>query len=223
MFYPPWPDYRGFKIPSFASRGHSYICAPSPTFSFSSTWKKNSFFLSFLRALLASSGGGGHVSLRHPPWVRHWGRHQGNRIASPISTFVYWQEKQNNFIDFKVHLIHIFFITQFYFMLWRRVYWWPWKCPESSRYTGVFSSPEPKAHNVSLQDWTHPGVRPLQRYYVRSSVRVSRISNMNISETSWPIAIKFYLKHYWGGGRLHKVLGQIGSELWFPWQQIYLP
>ena len=23
---------------------------------------------------------------------------------------------------------------------------------------------------------------------------------MNISETSWPIIIKFHLKHYWGGG-----------------------
>ena len=24
---------------------------------------------------------------------------------------------------------------------------------------------------------------------------------MNISEASWPIAIKFYLKHHWGGGK----------------------
>ena len=24
---------------------------------------------------------------------------------------------------------------------------------------------------------------------------------MNISETSWPIAIKFYRKHHWGGGK----------------------
>ena len=23
---------------------------------------------------------------------------------------------------------------------------------------------------------------------------------MNISETSWPIATKFYLNHHWGGG-----------------------
>ena len=28
-----------------------------------------------------------------------------------------------------------------------------------------------------------------------------RLSNMNISETSWPIAIKFHLKHYWAGGK----------------------
>ena len=26
-------------------------------------------------------------------------------------------------------------------------------------------------------------------------------SNMNISEVSRPIAIKFYLKHHWGGGK----------------------
>ena len=28
--------------------------------------------------------------------------------------------------------------------------------------------------------------------------RISPFSNMNISETSSPIAIKFYLKHHWG-------------------------
>ena len=27
------------------------------------------------------------------------------------------------------------------------------------------------------------------------------ISNMNISKTRGPIATKFYLKHYWGGGK----------------------
>ena len=26
------------------------------------------------------------------------------------------------------------------------------------------------------------------------------LSDMNISETSWPIIIKFHLKHHWGGG-----------------------
>ena len=31
--------------------------------------------------------------------------------------------------------------------------------------------------------------------------RRSPFSNMNISETSWPIAIKFYLQHHWGGGK----------------------
>ena len=35
---------------------------------------------------------------------------------------------------------------------------------------------------------------------VRASVCVSTLSNMNISETSWPILIKFHLEHHWGGG-----------------------
>ena len=33
------------------------------------------------------------------------------------------------------------------------------------------------------------------------SVHLFTLSNMNISETSGPIAIKFYLKHHWGGGK----------------------
>ena len=36
------------------------------------------------------------------------------------------------------------------------------------------------------------------------SVRLLTLSNMNISATSRPIATKFYLKHHWGGERLHK-------------------
>ena len=32
------------------------------------------------------------------------------------------------------------------------------------------------------------------------SVRQYTLSEMNISETSWPIIIKFHLKHHWGGG-----------------------
>ena len=36
---------------------------------------------------------------------------------------------------------------------------------------------------------------------MRLSVSVFTLSNMNISETSWPIATKFYLKHHWGGGK----------------------
>ena len=38
---------------------------------------------------------------------------------------------------------------------------------------------------------------------VRVCGRASTLSNMNISETSWPIIIKFYQKHHnkhWGGG-----------------------
>ena len=57
----------------------------------------------------------------------------------------------------------------------------------------IFSSPEPKAHKVSLQDGTRAGVR--------ACVRASTLSNMNISETGWPIAIKFYMKHHWGRGK----------------------
>ena len=49
------------------------------------------------------------------------------------------------------------------------------------------------------------------------SVRALTLSNINISATSGPIATKFYLKHQWGGERLHSVFGQIGSELLFPW------
>ena len=33
-----------------------------------------------------------------------------------------------------------------------------------------------------------------------ASVCTSTLSNMNISEASWPIVIKFHLEHYWSGG-----------------------
>ena len=33
------------------------------------------------------------------------------------------------------------------------------------------------------------------------SVRALTLSNMNISATSRPIGMKFYLKHHWGGGK----------------------
>ena len=36
---------------------------------------------------------------------------------------------------------------------------------------------------------------------MRPCVRASTHSNINISETSRPITIKFYLKHHWGGGK----------------------
>ena len=54
----------------------------------------------------------------------------------------------------------------------------------------VFSSPEPKAQ-VELIVW-YSSRRP--------SVPASTLSNMNISETSWPIVIKFHHKHHLGGG-----------------------
>ena len=36
---------------------------------------------------------------------------------------------------------------------------------------------------------------------MRPWVRLSTLLNINISETSGPIATKFYLKHHWGGGK----------------------
>ena len=35
----------------------------------------------------------------------------------------------------------------------------------------------------------------------RPCVRAFTLLNINISETSGPIATKFYLKHHWGGGK----------------------
>ena len=35
---------------------------------------------------------------------------------------------------------------------------------------------------------------------VRPSVRPFTLLNINTSETSWPIIIKFHQKHHWGGG-----------------------
>ena len=50
---------------------------------------------------------------------------------------------------------------------------------------------------ASLQYTGRAGVRA----FVRPSVRVLTLSNKNISATSWPIEMKFYLKHHWGGGK----------------------
>ena len=54
----------------------------------------------------------------------------------------------------------------------------------------IFSSPEPEAQG-ELIVWDSSR---------RPSVRPSTLSNMNISETSWPIIIKFHQEHHWGGG-----------------------
>ena len=50
----------------------------------------------------------------------------------------------------------------------------------------IFSSPEPKAHKVSL-------------YYTNGPS--STLSNLNITKASWQILIKFYVSHHWGGGK----------------------
>ena len=55
----------------------------------------------------------------------------------------------------------------------------------------TFSSPETKAHGELI-------VYQSSRLVY---VCVSTFSNMNISETSGPIATKFYLKHHWVGGK----------------------
>ena len=82
--------------------------------------------------------------------------------------------------------------------------------PSSILIKSYFSSPEPKAH-VELIVY-----QSSRRLFVRPST----LLNINISESSGPIATKFYLKHYLGGERLHYVLGQIGLELWFAWQRL---
>ena len=58
----------------------------------------------------------------------------------------------------------------------------------------IFSSPEPKAQGELIGwDWSgHPSIR--------LSVHLSTLSNMNISEISWLIVIKFHQKHHWGRG-----------------------
>ena len=60
------------------------------------------------------------------------------------------------------------------------------------------------------------------RLCVCPSVPPFTLSNTNISTTSQPIAIKLYQKYHWGGGKVALGFGQVGSELWFPWQQIAL-
>ena len=84
-----------------------------------------------------------------------------------------------------------------------------WNVHEKEEDTRIFSSPELKAHKVSLLVYQWSVVRPSS----------STLSNLNISEASWPILSNFMWNITGVGERLHKVLGQIGSKLWFPWQQ----
>ena len=48
------------------------------------------------------------------------------------------------------------------------------------------------------------------RAVVRASIRPFTLSNMNISETSCPIKIKFHLEHHWGKGLTALGFGQDG-------------
>ena len=63
----------------------------------------------------------------------------------------------------------------------------------------IFSSPEPKAQG-ELIVWDSSRHPSAWRACVRPSVRLSTLSNINISATSWPIIIKFHQEHHWGGG-----------------------
>ena len=58
----------------------------------------------------------------------------------------------------------------------------------------IVSSPEQKAQG-ELIVWDSS-----RRPSLCASVRPFTLSNMNISETSWPIIIKFHQEHHWGGG-----------------------
>ena len=67
--------------------------------------------------------------------------------------------------------------------------------PTTIFFSPFFSSPEPKAHGELIV------YQSSRRLSVCLCVCVFTFSNMNISETSWPIATKFYLKHHWVGGK----------------------
>ena len=69
---------------------------------------------------------------------------------------------------------------------------------DSYRQNYIFSSQEPKIQGELI-------VLDSSR---RLSVRASTLSNMNISETSWPIVIKFHLEHQWGRGLTALVFGE---------------
>ena len=62
----------------------------------------------------------------------------------------------------------------------------------------IYSSPESKALGelIVWDSSRHPSVRPFT------------LSNINISETSCPIKIKFHLEHHWGGGLIALGFGQ---------------
>ena len=63
----------------------------------------------------------------------------------------------------------------------------PWlRCQPPRESFIIFRTPEPKAQGELI--------------VLDLSLRPSTLSNMNISETSWPIIIKFHQEHHWGGG-----------------------
>ena len=93
-----------------------------------------------------------------------------------------WQNKATFCLELpclggtKVCLWHLVYMTKMAIILFYREKWKQW----------TFSSPELKAHNMSLKYTSRAGVR--------ESVRMLTLSNMNISETSEPIKAKFYVE-----------------------------
>ena len=61
-------------------------------------------------------------------------------------------------------------------------------------YLYIFSSPEPSGSQGELIVYPCSGVRP------SSVCRLSTISNIFSSETTWPIKAKFYVEPPWEGG-----------------------
>ena len=66
---------------------------------------------------------------------------------------------------------------------------------------------------MSLYDGSRAGVHPSVHLFVCPCMHLLTLSNMNISEPSMPIKIKFYLKHHWslGGAALGFGPDRIGT------------
>ena len=65
-----------------------------------------------------------------------------------------------------------------------------------------------------------PSRRPSICPCIRPCVLPFTLSNTNISATSKPVAIKFYMKHNFGVGLPALGFEEDGGENWFPWQDI---
>ena len=67
-------------------------------------------------------------------------------------------------------------------------------CDYPCAFQKIIGSPEPKTRRCAYRI----GV---EQASVRTSIRPSILSNINISKTSGPIVTKFYQNHNWGGGK----------------------
>ena len=75
--------------------------------------------------------------------------------------------------------------------------------------TPIFSSPEPKAHKVSLK-YTNGPSSVRRRPHFQPWISLKPVGQ------SWS---NFMYSITGVGERMHKIWGQIGSNFWFPWQQ----